>query len=485
MATSFAFDNTFAAQMDGFFLPAEAAAFPSPELVVLNEPLATSLGLDVGALNRDAASTFSGQSVPEGAEPIAQFYAGHQFGGFSPQLGDGRALLLGELLDREGRRFDLQLKGSGPTEFSRGGDGKASLGPMLREYVISEAMHALGIPTTRSLAVVTTGEAVFRDRPLPGAVLARVAASHLRVGTFEYFASRQDVANTRKLADYTIERHYPHLADTPKPYVGLLNAVVDAQADLIAQWMLVGFIHGVMNTDNVTLSGETIDYGPCAFMDSFDPRTVYSSIDHKGRYAYGNQPGIGQWNIARFAETLLPLLDEDADVSMEHARKSLQAFALRYQSAWTRGMRAKLGIVEADDEDESLASALTKLLEGARLDYTKAMRGLSDVARGSDDGFSDVEGFDAWAARWLVRLDREPGGREGAAERMDAVNPAYIPRNDLVEAALDSAVEGDLAPMRRLLDAVTRPFHPRAGMERYAEPASETFDECFKTFCGT
>ncbi len=485
MATSFAFDNTFAAQMDGFFLPAKAAAFPSPTLVILNEPLASTLGLDVDALQGDAASIFSGQSVPEGAEPLAQFYAGHQFGGFSPQLGDGRALLLGELVDGQGRRFDLQLKGSGPTEFSRGGDGKASLGPMLREYVISEAVHALGIPTTRSLAVVSTGEPVFRDQPLPGAVLARVAASHLRVGTFEYFASRQDVANTRKLADYTIERHYPQLADTPNPYVGLLNAVVDAQADLIAQWMMVGFIHGVMNTDNVALSGETIDYGPCAFMDRFDPRTVYSSIDHRGRYAYGNQPGIGQWNIARFAETLLPLLDEDADVAMEHARQSLQAFALRYQSAWTDGMRAKLGIVEAEDEDEPLAKGLTTLLEKARLDYTKAMRGLSAVARGDGDPFADVDGFDAWAAQWLVRLDREPGGRDGAAERMDAVNPVYIPRNDLVEAALDSAIEGDLVPIRRLLDAVTDPFNHRAGLERYAEPASEAFDEGFKTFCGT
>lgn len=484
MATSFAFDNTFAAQMDGFFLPAKAAAFPSPKLVLLNEPLASALGLDVETLRSDAASIFSGQSVPEGAEPIAQFYAGHQFGGFSPQLGDGRALLLGELVD-QGQRFDLQLKGSGPTEFSRGGDGKASLGPMLREYVISEAVHALGIPTTRSLAVVSTGEPVFRDQPLPGAVLARVAASHLRVGTFEYFASRQDVANTRKLADYTIERHYPHLADTPNPYVGLLNAVVDVQANLIAQWMMVGFIHGVMNTDNVALSGETIDYGPCAFMDSFDPRTVYSSIDHRGRYAYGNQPGIGQWNTARFAETLLPLLGEDADVAMEHARQSLQAFALRYQSAWTDGMRAKLGIVEAEDEDEALAKGLITLLEKARLDYTKAMRGLSAVARGDDDPFADVDGFDTWAAQWLVRLDREPGGRDAAAERMDAVNPVYIPRNDLVEAALDSAVDGDLVPMHRLLDAVTDPFNPRAGLERYAEPASEAFDEGFKTFCGT
>ncbi len=489
MPASLAFDNTFAAQMDGFFRPATAAAFPDPSLVILNVPLANSLGLDPANLTTNGAAVFSGQTLPEGAAPLAQVYAGHQFGGFSPQLGDGRALLLGEVLDSEGRRVDVQLKGSGPTEFSRGGDGKATLGPMLREYVISEAIHALGVPTTRSLAVVTTGEPVFRETPLPGAVLTRIAASHLRVGTFEYFASQRDITSTRKLADYTIARHYPHVADTPRPYVGLLNAVVDVQADLIAQWMLVGFIHGVMNTDNVALSGETIDYGPCAFMDRYDPRTVYSSIDHRGRYAYGNQPGIGQWNIARFAETLLPLLGDDEDASMELAREALEAFALRYQASWTRGMRTKLGIVEAEDDDEELARDLVKLLEAQRLDYTSTMRALSSVARGQDDPLrstlTDDDAFDAWSSSWLSRLDREPGGREEAAARMDAANPVYIPRNHLVEEALDAAVEGDLAPFHRLVEAIERPFEPREGFERHANAASEEFDEGFKTFCGT
>lgn len=487
MPAPFAFDNTFAAEMDGFFLPAQAAPFPEPKLALLNEPLAQSLGLDVAQLQSQGAGIFSGQSLPEGATPLAQFYAGHQFGGFSPQLGDGRALLLGEFLDPEGQRYDLQLKGSGPTEFSRGGDGKASIGPMLREYVISEGMHALGIPTTRSLAVVTTGEPVYREEPLPGAVLARIAASHLRVGTFAFFASRQDIASTRRLVDYTIARHYPQLADTPNPAVGLLNAVVNAQADLIAQWMMVGFIHGVMNTDNVTLSGETIDYGPCAFMDRYDPRTVYSSIDRQGRYAYGNQPGIGQWNLARFAETLLPLLDDDDDAAMNHAKEALQAFGLRYEAAWTRGMRAKLGITEAQDEDELLAKDLLRIFEAQKLDYTTTMRSLSAVARGEAPpaGLANAETYDAWSGRWLARLDGEPGGRTAAADRMDTVNPVYIPRNHAVESALEAAVGGDLGPVHDLLEAITRPFEVRDGLERFAEPAPDAFDEGFQTFCGT
>lgn len=487
MPAPFAFDNTFAAQMDGFFLPAQAAPFPEPKLALLNEPLAQSLGLDAERLRKEGADIFSGQSIPEGATPLAQFYAGHQFGGFSPQLGDGRALLLGEILDPDGARYDLQLKGSGPTEFSRGGDGKASLGPMLREYVISEGMHALGIPTTRSLAVVTTGEPVYREEPLPGAVLARIAASHLRVGTFAFFASRQDIASTRKLADYTIARHHPQLADTPNPVLGLLNAVVDAQAELIAQWMMVGFIHGVMNTDNVTLSGESIDYGPCAFMDRYDPGTVYSSIDRQGRYAYGNQPGIGQWNLARFAETLLPLLDDDDDTAMGHAKEALQAFGLRYDSAWTRGMRAKLGIVEAEDDDDVLAKDLLEIFEAQKVDYTTTMRALSSVARGESPmaGLARAEAFEGWSGRWLARLDGKPGGRTAAADRMDAVNPVYIPRNHLVESALDAAVGGDLGPTHDLLEAITQPFEVRDGFGRFAEPAPDAFEDGFKTFCGT
>ena len=358
---------------------------------------------------------------------------------------------------------------------------------MLREYIISEGIHALGIPTTRSLAVVTTGEPVYREEPLPGAVLARIGASHLRVGTFAFFASRQDIASTRKLADYTIARHYPHLAETPNPVLGLLNAVVDAQAELIAQWMMVGFIHGVMNTDNVTLSGETIDYGPCAFMDRYDPGTVYSSIDRQGRYAYGNQPGIGQWNLARFAETLLPLLDDDDDIAMGHAKEALQAFVLRYETAWTRGMRAKLGIVEAEDDDDVLAKDLLEIFEEQKLDYTTTMRVLSSVARGESPvaGLARADAFAGWSARWLGRLDTEPGGREAAADRMDAVNPVYIPRNHLVESALDAAVAGDLGPTRDLLEAITAPYEVRPGSDRFAEPAPETFDDSYKTFCGT
>ncbi len=482
----FAFDNTYAAQLDGFYLPATAAHFPDPEQIVLGTQLAEELGLDVQMLQDHGASIFSGQTVPEGAAPLAQFYAGHQFGGFSPQLGDGRALLLGELIDVHGRRRDLQLKGSGPTEFSRGGDGKATLGPMLREYIFGESMHALRIPTTRVLSVVTTGEPVFRQGPLPGAVLARVASSHLRVGTFEYFASRQDVAATRTLADYTIARHYPALASTPNPYLGMLHAVVDVQADLIAQWMLVGFIHGVMNTDNVALSGETIDYGPCAFMDRYDPATVFSSIDRGGRYAYGNQPGIGQWNMARFAETLLPLLHDEDETAGELAREALRAFALRYQSRWTAGMRTKLGLLEPEDEDEGLAQDLMQLFEAQRLDYTSAMRALSSVARDQGGAPFDDSAFDEWKARWIGRLEGQPEGRMAAADRMDAVNPIYVPRNHKVEEALHAAVEDDdLRPLHQLVEVLSNPFERRDAQQAYAEAAPVAFDEGFQTFCGT
>ncbi|MEM6291034.1 MAG: YdiU family protein [Myxococcota bacterium] len=490
ISTAFAFDNTYATQMKDFVLPARAADFPAPKLLALNEALAAELGLDVEGLRAEGHLIFSGQDLPKGAAPVAQFYAGHQFGGFSPQLGDGRAMMLGEVVAPDGRRVDLQLKGSGPTEFSRGGDGKAAIGPVLREYLMGEAMHALGIPTTRMLAAVATGEPVFREETLPGAVVTRVASSHLRVGTFEFYGARQDVRHTRLLADYAITRHYPHLEGTPNKYIGLLNAVGDAQADLIAHWMLVGFIHGVMNTDNVTISGQTIDFGPCAFMDTFGSRTVFSSIDRGGRYAYGNQPGIGQWNLARFAETLLPLLDNDTEVATEHARQALRSFALRYQSKWTDGMRAKLGILEAEDEDEGLAERLTALLEEQALDYTTTMRRLSDVLRFDDGPFrerlADPDAFDAWAKPWLARLDAQEGGRAAAADRMDAVNPVYIPRNHLVEQALAAAIDDrDLGPFERLLDAVTQPYTPRAGFETYAEPAPRAFTQAYKTFCGT
>ena len=346
MGLNFAFDNTYRRSLEGFYAPWQAATVPAPKLIQLNRALAAELGLDADALASDAgAAIFAGNVVPLGAEPLAQAYAGHQFGGFVPQLGDGRALLLGEVIDRHGRRRDIQLKGSGRTPFSRGGDGKATLGPVLREYLLGEAMHALGIPTTRALAAVTTGEPVYRDQILPGAVLTRVAASHIRVGTFQFFAARGDTAKVRQLADYTIARHYPDVATAANPYLAFLDAVVNAQAALIARWMLVGFIHGVMNTDNMAVSGETIDYGPCAFMDRYHPQTVFSSIDRQGRYAYGNQPNIARWNLARLAETLLPLIHSDEKAAIAAVSNAVNAFTDRYDTFWLEGMRAKLGMI--------------------------------------------------------------------------------------------------------------------------------------------
>ncbi|MEE2779835.1 MAG: YdiU family protein, partial [Myxococcota bacterium] len=448
------------------------------------------LGLDVEGLRAEGAKIFSGQALPEGACPIAQTYAGHQFGGFSYQLGDGRAMLMGEVVDVHGRRRDIQLKGSGPTPFSRGGDGLASVGPVLREYLISEALHAMGVSTTRMLAAVSTGTPVYRERAFPGAVVTRVAASHLRVGTFQFFAARQDMERVRQLADYAIARHYPEVADAPDKYVGLLRGVGAAQADLIAQWMLVGFIHGVMNTDNFTISGETIDFGPCAFMDAFDPRTVFSSIDHQGRYAFGNQPAIGQWNLARFAEAILPLLADEQDAAVEVAQEILGAFNERHETQWLQGMWRKLGLVDAADADPSLPAELLQVLKSHGLDYTSTMRALSRVARGEPSpgcaSITDIAAFNTWAEGWLPLLDEQPGGRAGAAERMDAANPIYIPRNHRVEEALSSAIHsGDLEPFNQLLDALVRPFEEREGLERYAEPAPGVFSESYRTFCGT
>jgi uncharacterized protein YdiU (UPF0061 family) len=427
-----------------------------------------------------------GTVVPEGAIPIAQGYAGHQFGGFVPRLGDGRALLLGELTD--GR--DLHLKGSGRTPFARGGDGLAAVGPMLREYVISEAMHALSIPTTRSLAVVATGRQVHRETTLPGAVLARVASSHLRVGSFQYAASR-DPNLLRRLADYAIARHYPNATD----YLALFEAVVAAQASLVAKWMLVGFVHGVMNTDNMTISGETIDYGPCAFMEAYDPVTVFSSIDHAGRYAYGNQPAVAEWNLARFAETLLPLLADDPDEAIALATESLGGFHRQYAAAWSAGMRAKVGLAAridtgGDDDVTPLVVELLDLLEQSRVDYTSFFRHLGQAARGDVEParglFVDLAAFDGWLARWRAL------GPD--ADAMDQVNPIYIPRNHLVEEALTAATEylsrrfarpeGDLAPFENLVGAVAAPYDERPGLERYAEPAPQDFGD-YRTFCGT
>lgn len=456
---------------------------PDPRLLVLNEPLAADLGLDADWLRTpEGVRLLVGNSVPGGATPVAQAYAGHQFGGYAPRLGDGRALLLGELADRQGRLRDLHLKGSGHTPFARAGDGLAAVGPMLREYIVSEAMAALGVPTTRSLAVVATGRRVRRETLLDGAVLARVAASHLRVGSFQYAAASGDRELLRRLADFAIERHHPHAASAENPYVALYEAVVAAQADLLARWMLVGFIHGVMNTDNMTISGETIDYGPCAFMDAYDPATVFSSIDSWGRYAYGNQPAVGAWNLARFAETLLPLFAEDLDESVAVAQRALGEFGTRYENSYTAGMRAKLGLARAADEQTvaALIADLPGVLQTSHVDFTTFFRALAHAARGDAEPargmFLDLAGFDAWLNRWRAL------GPDGGA--MDAVNPAYIPRNHLVEEALEAATAGDLEPLQNLLDAVTGPFEERPGHERYAQPAPDDFGT-YRTFCGT
>jgi len=456
---------------------------------VLNEELAAELGVDEDALRApEGVAVLVGNAVPEGASPVAQAYAGHQFGGFSPRLGDGRALLLGEVLDVHGRRRDLHLKGSGRTPFARGGDGKAAVGPMLREYVLGEAMHALGIPTTRALAVVATGEDVVRSTMLPGAVLSRVAASHLRVGTFEYAAAHGDLTLVRRLADHAIARHHPHAAEAENRYLALFEGVVDVQASLLARWMLVGFIHGVMNTDNMTISGETIDYGPCAFMDAFDPATVFSSIDHAGRYAFGNQPHIAQWNLARLAETLLGLFDSDAETARGVAMEVLRSFPERFHAYWGRGMRAKLGLPGDRPEDGPLIDDLLGLLQAQKIDYTSFFRALSSSVRGDDTRarslFGDPSAFDVWSERWRAQLASPGSDPRAIADAMDRVNPVYIARNHQVEDALAAASAGDLVPLRRLLDVLARPFDERPGLELYAAPAPPSFGE-YRTFCGT
>ncbi len=452
-------------------------------LLVLNERLTAQLGLDAAWLRSpDGLRFLVGNLVPSTAVPVAQAYSGHQFGGYVPRLGDGRALLLGELVDEDGRLRDIHLKGSGPTPFARGGDGLAAVGPMLREYIVSEAMHALGVPTTRSLAVVGTGRPVLREAELPGAVLTRVASSHLRVGSFQYAAATGDLGLLRRLADHAIARHHPGAADAERPYLALFEGVVAVQASLIARWMLIGFVHGVMNTDNVTISGETIDYGPCAFMEAYDPDTVFSSIDFWGRYAYGNQPAVAGWNLARFAETLLPLLSDDVEEAVALAEKSFGVFQREYDAVWSSGMRAKLGLPAeaAADAAAALIDELLALLKNSHVDYTSFFRHLGRAARGdaepARDLFIDLAGFDGWLARWrALRPD---------ADVMDRVNPIYIPRNHLVEEALTAATAGDLGPLEQLLAAVTAPYNQRPGLERYASPAPEDFGK-YQTFCGT
>jgi uncharacterized protein YdiU (UPF0061 family) len=485
----FEFDNSFVRDLTGLYEPWQAAPARAPELLALNEELAAELGLDADALRTpEGVAVLVGNATVEGSSPVAQAYAGHQFGGFSPRLGDGRALLLGEVLDVHGRRRDVHLKGSGRTPFARGGDGKAAVGPMLREYVIGEAMHALAVPTTRALAVVATGEQIARDTMLPGAVLIRVASSHLRVGTFQYAAAHDDLTLVRRLADYAIARHYPQALDAENAYLDFFANVVDAQASLVARWMLIGFIHGVMNTDNMTISGESIDFGPCAFMDAYDPATVFSSIDHGGRYAYANQPQIAQWNLARLGETLLPLFDADTERSVAIATEVLQSFADRYNGYWLEGMRAKLGLGDPRLGDRELVDDLLALLRAHHVDFTQSFRALSSSLRGEAEAaralFLEPSDFDAWAVRWRARLWSQTHDPDAIATAMDGVNPVYIPRNHLVEEALAAATDDDLGPFRRLVDVLAQPFDERPGLEPYASPAPSSFGP-YRTFCGT
>lgn len=473
-------DNRFARALPEMAIAWQAEPAPALRLLVLNEPLAAELGLDATWLrNADGLGLLSGTVVPDGATPVAQAYAGHQFGGYVPRLGDGRALLLGELVDADGRLRDLHLKGSGRTPFARGGDGLAVVGPMLREYIVSEAMHAMGVPTTRALAVVATGRDVRRETLQPGAVLARIAASHLRVGSFQYASAHAqavgDIGLLRRLADHAIVRHHPDAAHAANPYLALYQAVIAAQAELLAQWMLVGFVHGVMNTDNMTISGETIDYGPCAFMETFNPATVFSSIDHGGRYAYGNQPAVAAWNLARFAEALLPRLADDGDHAVELATGALHEFGPQFDAAWSAGMRAKLGLPADTDgrTARALIDDLLVLLQQNQTDYTSFFRSLSRAARGET---TLPAGFDEWLARWQAL--------QPDTAAMDRVNPIYIPRNHLVEEALSAATDGDLEPVEHLMHALAAPYDERPGLKRYAAPAPADFG-AYRTFCGT
>ncbi|WP_421383578.1 protein adenylyltransferase SelO [Bacillus salacetis] len=475
-------DNSYARLPETFYAKQKPEPVDSPELAVLNIEAAEELGLDVEVL-KDASAIFAGNELPEGAEPLAQAYAGHQFGHFN-MLGDGRAVLLGEQITPKGERFDIQLKGAGRTPYSRGGDGRAALGPMLREYIISEAMDALGIPTTRSLAVVTTGEGIRRETALPGAILVRVAESHIRVGTFQYAANFAETEELKALADYTIERHYPELEDDENPYLSLLKEVIKRQAKLVSQWQMVGFIHGVMNTDNMTISGETIDYGPCAFMNAFDPSTVFSSIDRQGRYAFGNQPPIAGWNLARLAETLLPLLHEDEEKSLELAQEAISEFPKLFHAEWLAGMRAKLGLFNAEPQDKELIDILLSKMHEHGADYTNTFAALTFDKPEETDLYDKPE-FDRWYAIWKERLERQEETPEQAHELMKKTNPAVIPRNHRVEEALEAAVEeGDYSVMERLLDALLEPYAHSPEQAEYAKLPPDT-DEPYQTFCGT
>jgi len=491
MTVHFPFQNTYAALPSGFFARVAPTPVASPRLIKLNRPLAKHLGLDPDRLaSPEGTEILAGKLVPDGADPIAMAYAGHQFGHFVPQLGDGRAILLGEVIDADGVRRDIQLKGSGPTPFSRRGDGRAALGPVLREYIVSEAMAALGIPTTRSLAAVVTGESVMRETPLPGAVLTRVASSHIRVGTFQYFAARGDTEGVRRLADHVIGRHYPDLANAERPYHGLLGAVIARQAELVARWLLVGFIHGVMNTDNTSISGETIDYGPCAFMDHYDPATVFSSIDEQGRYAYANQPRIALWNLTRLAECLLPLFSDQQDKAVEEAQSALGDFADLFSTAYQAGLRAKLGLFTAREGDRELAQDLLNAMAGNQADFTLTFRHLADAAPDQNlDGvrglFADPTAFDEWAVRWRQRIAEEPQSAGERQAAMRKVNPAFIPRNHRVEAVIEAAVNrDDFALFEELLAVLSKPYDDQPEFSAYADPP-EPDQRVLQTFCGT
>ena len=477
------------AELDGLYEPWRAAPVAEPRLVVLNEPLAVELGLDVDELRSPrGVAALVGAGLPEETTTLAQAYAGHQFGGYSPRLGDGRALLLGELVDREGRRRDLHLKGSGPTPFARGATAWPRSDRCCASTSSVRPCTRSGSRRQRALAVVTTGTPVAREVLLPGAVLARVASSHLRVGTFQYVASRGDMGLLRQLADHAIARHYPAAADSAQPYVALFEAVAEAQAALVARWMLVGFVHGVMNTDNTSISGETLDYGPCAFMDAYDPATVFSSIDHGGRYAFGNQPLIVRWNLARLGEAMLPLFADELEPAVEAANGVLETVADRYERHWLDGMRAKLGLRSADPGDGKLARDLLDVLHAQQIDYTSCFRALSAVATGDVDVarrlFTSPETFDSWTGRWRARLDAEARPAAAIAAAMERTNPAYIPRNHLVEEALTASTGGDLSTYEQLLEVITHPFESRSDWERYAQPAPAS-TERYRTFCGT
>jgi len=478
------FDNSYSRLPKSFYARTNPTPVRSPRIVVFNEPLAASLGLNAEAwMDTNGAAVFAGNVIPEGAEPIAQAYAGHQFGHFA-LLGDGRAILLGEQVTPSGERFDIQLKGSGPTPFSRSGDGRAALGPMLREYIISEAMHALGIPTTRSLAVVMTGEPVFRETTLPGAILTRVATSHIRVGTFECIAARSDREEIQILADYTLARHFSGLTPDDNPYLALLHAVIERQASLVARWQLVGFIHGVMNTDNMAISGETIDYGPCAFMDAYDPATAFSSIDRQGRYKYGNQPMIAQWNLARFAETLLPLLHSDQEQARAKAAEAIETFPAIFQRYWLAGMRAKLGLFTEEAEDIDLIETLLQWMQKHHADYTNTFRALT-LEKTPDEHLFQEAAFTDWHRHWQTRLKHQSESKETSRCLMRSRSPAIIPRNHRVEEALEAAVErSNFTVMQQLLTALKTPYDDSPHQTDYHTPPVPS-DHVYQTFCGT